>query len=169
MRRLRVVPVALAGGGVLAVAVVTLALNGGGLEQPIAFNHRLHVEEAGMGCVDCHHGALTQARATIPNIEVCGDCHIEAMTESPVEAAVVEHVEREEPIPWRKVYRVPDHVYFSHRRHAAIGEIECARCHGEMAERELPVTRPALRPTMSSCIECHEESGVTRDCITCHV
>lgn len=153
----------------LVVAGISLAAGHWAIEQPIAFNHRLHVQDMGLACVDCHRRALTGARATIPNVEVCSDCHIEALTESPAERTLIDHIERDEPIPWRKIYRVPDHVYFSHRRHTAIAEIDCERCHGAMATREQPVTHPAVRQTMESCIECHEDNGVTRDCITCHV
>lgn len=165
----RALPLVLGLVAVAAVAAgVALFAFGGTVTQPIAFNHRLHVQDQGLECTDCHRYVMTGARATIPNVEVCSDCHIEPLTESPEERTLVDYVERDEPIPWRKVYRVPDHVYFSHRRHAAIGGIECARCHGEMADRERPVTRPAVRHTMTSCIQCHEDEGVSRDCITCH-
>lgn len=154
--------------GVVVAAGLFGGMAPGPLEQPIAFNHSLHVTDLGLECVDCHRYVLTGARATIPNVDVCGDCHIEALGESAEEQRLVEFVESGEPIPWRKVYRVPDHVYFSHRRHAAIGEIECETCHGPMAERTEPVTRPAVRVTMDGCIECHEQAGVTNDCIQCH-
>lgn len=136
--------------------------------QPVAFNHNVHVEELGLECVDCHRWALVGVRATIPNIEVCADCHEEVQTESAEEARVVEYVTAGEPIPWQKVYRVPDHVFFSHRRHASIGDLGCEVCHGDMAQRVEPVTRPTWRPTMESCMECHDESGVSNDCIYCH-
>ena len=137
-------------------------------EQPIAFDHRRHVEEVGLECTECHRYATSQARATIPNIEVCGDCHAEAMTDSPEEARVVLHIEEGEPIPWRKVYWVPDHVFFSHRRHTAIAEIECATCHGEVAERHEPLTRRLVPVSMDRCMECHAESGASNDCLHCH-
>lgn len=156
------------GVGVLIAATLLWAMAPRPVTQPIAFNHSLHVGDVGLDCTECHSYVLTGARATIPNVEECGMCHAEALTESEEEQRLVAFVESGEPIPWRKVYRVPDHVYFSHRRHAAIAGIECERCHGPMAERTLPVTRPAVRLTMDACIECHDQSGVTNDCITCH-
>lgn len=154
--------------GVLAAAGLFTGLAPRPVTQPIAFNHNLHVSDLGLECVDCHRYVLTGARATIPNIDVCGECHIEALGDSLEEKRLIAFVESGELIPWQKVYRVPDHVYFSHRRHAAIGGIACERCHGNMAERTQPVSRPAVRLTMNACIECHDEAGVTNDCILCH-
>lgn len=138
------------------------------IQQPIGFNHNVHVEELGFECVDCHLYAMTSVRASIPNIENCADCHEEAQTESPEEAKLVEYIAAGEPVPWRKVYRLPDHVYFSHRRHASIGAIACEVCHGPVGDQVKPIDRPYWRPTMNNCIECHEESGVSNDCVYCH-
>jgi len=158
------------------VAVILLAVVGGvsmsliaqSVEQPIPFNHKLHVEEAGMECTDCHLYAVDGVRATIPNIDVCGECHEEPLTESEHEAQVAEHVRDGVPIPWRKVYWVPEHVYFSHRRHTAIAGIACERCHGNMSERVDPLTRPLVRLDMNECIKCHRETDVSNDCVACH-
>jgi len=138
------------------------------VDQPIAFNHQLHIEDVALDCVDCHRYVLTGARATIPNIEVCIDCHEEAQTESVEEARLVEYIQAGDPIPWRKVYRLPDHVYFSHRRHTTIGGVDCAVCHGEMSEQRLPVSRPAVRITMNRCMDCHYAEGASNDCVHCH-
>jgi hypothetical protein len=138
------------------------------VQQPIAFNHKLHVGDLGAECADCHLYAVTGVRATIPNTEVCADCHMDAQTDSAEEARLVEYIAAGEVIPWRKIYRVPEDVYFSHRRHAGIGEIECQTCHGAVAESERPVSRPAVRISMDGCIECHEEMGASNDCLHCH-
>jgi hypothetical protein len=153
---------------VLVAGGVALALVGRSVTQPIAFNHRLHVDEVGAECIDCHRYALEGARATIPNLDVCAECHEESQTDSIEEARVVEHIQEGVPILWRKIYRVPDHVYFSHRRHTAIAGIACETCHGEVATQELPLTRPLIHPTMDHCMECHEEAGASNDCVYCH-
>ena len=159
--------------GVIFAAV--LALGGAVLwaafrpiEQPIAFNHNLHVVELEMECVDCHLYALNGVRATIPNIEVCADCHDEVLSESAAEARLVEYIIDDERVPWRKIYWVPEHVYFSHRRHTKLGGVECETCHGLMGERVEPAKRPLVRITMKRCLRCHEESGVSNDCLLCH-
>jgi len=154
---------------VLAVSGMAVAkLARTSVEQPIAFNHRLHVTELGNVCTDCHLYAESGVRATIPNLEVCSFCHEEAQTDSPEEAKLVEFVQNGERIPWRKVYWVPSHVYFSHRRHTAIAGLACAECHGAMEERVLPVSEPAVPVTMDGCMDCHYEKGAPNDCLLCH-
>ncbi len=138
------------------------------VDQPLAFNHRLHVEDVGADCTDCHLYALTGVRATIPNIQSCVDCHPESLTESAEEARLIEFIEAGQPIPWKKVYWVPDHVYFSHRRHAALGEIACGVCHGPVGARDQPVTRALVEMSMDACMNCHEETDASNDCIACH-
>ncbi|MCP4228575.1 MAG: cytochrome c3 family protein [bacterium] len=44
-------------------------------EQPIAFSHRLHAGELGVGCQYCHSGAAKSRYAGIPSAEVCMNCH----------------------------------------------------------------------------------------------
>lgn len=168
---------AAAKGVLVAAALVALALVLGGavlwaarrpLEQPIAFNHALHVGQLEMDCTDCHLYAVNGVRATIPNIEVCADCHDEAASESAEETRLVEYVASGERVPWRKIYRVPEHVYFSHRRHTQLGGIECETCHGAVGEQVEPVGRPLVRLSMEHCMRCHQDSGVSNDCLLCH-
>jgi hypothetical protein len=141
---------------------------GGSARQPIPFSHRLHVEEIGAICTDCHVYAETGIRATIPNVEICAYCHTDPLTESPEEALVLDHVGSEEPIGWQKVLAMPDHVFFSHRRHTTVGGIECVVCHGAVEEADAALTRPLVRMTMDSCMSCHEEYEASNDCILCH-
>lgn len=136
--------------------------------QPIAYNHHKHIEEAGLSCFDCHARVLTHQKASIPNIEVCKDCHAEAMTESPEEKKVVGYIERNQPIPWKQVHRVPDYAYFSHRRHVTLGKVACQDCHGDVNKMTLPFTRPHTPITMGFCVDCHEKKRVTVECTACH-
>ncbi len=158
-------------GLVLVVVVVITALRSeSGVVQPIAYNHQVHVEGVGLACVDCHTRVETSARATLPTIEICQNCHAgEPVSESPEEARLIEtYLSPNVPIEWQRVYRVPDHVYFSHRRHVVGGEIECVECHGNIAEMTSPISVPAVRPTMETCTGCHRERKVTNDCLSCH-
>lgn len=137
--------------------------------QPIAYNHSLHVEQEGMVCIDCHVLAEEHTVATIPRLSICMDCHdVDPMTESSEEEKLAGYIESETEVPWGRVYEVPDHVYFSHRRHVVLGELECATCHGPVAEQETPIVMLHQELSMNWCMDCHRTRGTTNDCITCH-
>lgn len=136
--------------------------------QPILFNHKKHLEDAGLTCFDCHLRVTTHQKASLPNIAVCQNCHKEAMTSSKEEEKLVRYISKQEQIPWVQVHRVPDHAYFSHRRHVMAGKIACPECHGNVMERTLPFSRPAVEINMKFCIRCHEKKRVNTDCATCH-
>lgn len=137
------------------------------VEQPIRYNHKLHIEQ-GLECADCHTGAPAESFASIPGVETCLGCHEQPVTESREEEKIRELAQAGSGIPWMQVYEVPDHVYFSHARHVKVGKIECEQCHGEVKTREVPFTKPLVDLSMDFCIDCHRESGATEDCIACH-
>ncbi len=159
-------------GGFLIFAVLGLLLYSAGNPhapnpQPVAFNHAKHVE-MGMVCTDCHVGASDQARATLPTLETCMLCHEMALTENPEEEKLRAIAAAGGELAWNQLARVPPHVYFSHRRHVALGGLECAQCHGAMETRTEP-PEELFRPlTMDACIACHEQRKVDNDCNRCH-
>ena len=108
--------------------------------QPLKYNHQIHIESVELICSDCHIYVESMPSATIPNITMCEECHFEdPITDSPEEVKLIKYIEEQRQIPWQQIYSVPDHVYFSHRRHVAIGELDCSECHGkveEMTERD---------------------------------
>lgn len=136
--------------------------------QPIAYNHYKHVQENGMECLDCHLYAEENPRASIPNIEVCRDCHEEAISESEAELPLLNFITENKKIPWRQIYSVPDYAYFSHRRHVKLGELQCQICHGDVGNLTTPITRPVVEMKMKWCMDCHEKRGVSNDCYACH-
>lgn len=138
------------------------------INQPVAYNHYVHVNDVGMECTECHTGVENRVRATLPTIEICEDCHYEMNGETEAEAFVVAAVENSEEINWKRIYNLPDHVYFSHRRHISLGEIECAQCHGDIQDLETPPLIPQVKLTMEFCMDCHEEQKVNNDCLACH-
>lgn len=158
--------------GLAAVAVVVLAVSASSespIRQPIAYNHHVHVEGEGLICTDCHTQVEDHPVATIPEIAVCADCHdVDPLTDSPEEERLIGFIESGQDIPWQQVYSVPSHVYFSHRRHVVLGELECSTCHGAVAGFTEPVVEPVQELSMDWCMECHESSGVTNDCLACH-
>ena len=137
--------------------------------QPISYNHKVHIEEADLECIDCHIYVESMALASIPNINLCTDCHNEEpISESQEELKLIKFIEEKQNIPWKQIYSVPDHVYFSHRRHVVLGEIECSTCHGNVTELTAPAQYPYLIPSMDNCIDCHKQHKITNDCLTCH-
>ena len=139
------------------------------IAQPLAFNHKIHIENVGLNCKDCHLNVETMARASIPTFELCQNCHNEQpISNSPVEKEVLQYVAEKKEIPWVQVYSVPEQVYFSHRRHVKIGGLECSSCHGNVAVQMTPVSDQVVPVTMENCIGCHKQHKVTNDCLACH-
>lgn len=136
-------------------------------DQPVEFNHRLHVEDLGMECTDCHPHYEEQTFSGMPDRETCAFCHEEAQTESPEEAKLVRLLADGQPLEWRSLFRQPTHVFYSHRRHVKVAEMECTACHGAIAETEAPPRRVELLD-MDGCMECHDQQGVANDCTSCH-
>jgi hypothetical protein len=147
--------------------------------QPIAFNHRVHAGDNRIGCTACHgyteHGPV----AGIPSMARCVGCH-KFVKEDPKDPqltaelkALVARLQEGTAIEWVRVYRVPDHVYFTHQRHVAAG-LRCQECHGEVERME--VVRQASPLTMGWCLDCHRKKVAERpqgrahltDCLTCH-
>jgi len=151
--------------GVATAQIVLSAQQG----QPIAFNHKAHVSQ-GLDCTICHLYVREQAFATLPTIEICLMCHSAKVTDSPEEAKIREFAAKKAPLKWVRLYRLsPDAAaYFSHRRHVTLGKIECATCHGPMAERTTPPAKPLVSFSMDFCIDCHEEKKVATTCVNCH-
>lgn len=123
-----------------------------GPEQPIPFNHRFHVREIGMQCAYCHGGVQSSSVAPIPSVDLCMGCHrIVGAQLVPIQD-LRGYWDRGEPVPWERVYKVPDFVQFPHEAHLR-NEVACSECHGpvEDMDRVYPVTD--LR--MGWCLECH--------------
>jgi predicted CXXCH cytochrome family protein len=135
--------------------------------QPISYNHMLHIE-LGLECSYCHRYVMEQTFASIPAVEVCLECHEEALTDSREEEKIREFAKDGSEIPWIQVCEVPDHVFFSHRRHVSVAEIACKQCHGDVESRTEPLTRPLVDLSMDFCLDCHASSGASVDCVACH-
>ena len=136
--------------------------------RPIRFTHHKHVNEVGLSCDDCHIYVKTHPFAGLPELELCLTCHEEPQTDSPEEEKLRTFQAEGGELLWRRIYRVPDHVYFSHRRHVTLAEMECATCHGHIAERKKPPARQEIRISMERCMKCHQQENVDNDCLSCH-
>jgi hypothetical protein len=154
--------------GLLAAALVLAGGCAAEARQPIAYNHQLHVKKLELGCDTCHEGSRTGDIAGLPPVSTCSACHQELNGSSPEEKKIVEAVRAGREVAWVRLYDVPPHVYFTHRRHVAVAEIACERCHGEMRSQARPPPRALVALTMDGCLECHRQRGASRDCDACH-
>jgi len=161
----------------LLLIVVTLALGGWAFLdtfsnvgyapiQPIPFSHKLHAGTRKIPCLYCHSNAERSRHATIPSTNVCMNCHLVVRTDKPAIQQVTKLYEEGKPIPWVRVHRVPDYVYFSHRWHVARG-IACQTCHGQIQTED--VVRQAENLKMGWCISCHRQNKASQECNTCHM
>lgn len=160
------------------IAGATLVQSRYAPEQPIAFPHDLHAGTNQIPCMYCHSYADRSSSAGIPAVEVCAGCHVTAVGVVPPEEAqaaflrdnpevtkLLVHWQRQEPIPWVRVYDLPDHAHFPHMRHVNAG-LECQECHGPV--QEMPVVEKYASLQMGWCIDCHREREVRTDCTVCH-
>lgn len=154
--------------GLVLVALPLLARGSRGIEQPIAFNHRKHTQDLQLSCSFCHTQVVTGVHAGLPDAQTCATCHRALQGESEESARTTELISQGDPLYFNKLFRLADHVFYSHRRHVGLAGLECTNCHGEIAHTERPPFRPLVKLTMDYCLRCHEEQGVTGDCIACH-
>lgn len=146
-----------------------LAFNPGGrVVQPIQFNHQKHVKGAGLECSTCHQYYAEHQHSGLPDLKLCTTCHQQPITKSPEERTLITLAANPSPPVFRKLFRLPDHAYYSHRRHVTVGRLTCDTCHGAIADSTAPPPRPLVRITMATCTDCHTRQSVQTDCTACH-
>jgi hypothetical protein len=153
---------------VVVIATPLLARRHSAVPQPIAFNHRKHTQELQLTCDFCHQYVGTSAHSGLPDQETCAMCHSTPQGDSEEAARLTELLEAGEPLSFRKLFGLPSHVFYTHRRHVTLGEVDCADCHGDIANTERPPKRPLVKVDMDFCMDCHDEREVTNDCNGCH-
>jgi hypothetical protein len=172
---------------VLGLLVVGLAVWGvwsllaePAVSQPIQFPHKTHLEF--LECTDCHDRATKGLAAGRPSTETCLTCHSGGEAESPELKKLQAFGEKGQEIPWKRVWRLPSHVFFPHRTHVLVAKVKCQTCHGPMETLDRPPARPLRTLSMDDCISCHEkweqkgaktlkasvERRISTDCNTCH-
>jgi hypothetical protein len=159
-------------------------------EQPIDFNHQVHMDAVSDGCQSCHFYREDGTFAGVPTLAQCSECHESAQTEDPNEVKFVdEYVTPGKEVPWLIYARQPDCVFFSHAAHK---EMECKTCHGDIGESTSLKPYEENRITgysrdiwgdniggfgkntwdsmkMDDCAACHErETGSKGPCFQCH-
>ena len=158
--------------------------------QPINFPHNVHVDTYKIDCQYCHADARRSEYAGIPSVERCIGCHkIIGAQDNPEIRKIQQYAEKGTPIPWVRVFKIPEFTYFTHKPHVLAG-LACQRCHGPVQQmrivgartgpslvndlQNLVGLRPASRPlTMGWCVDCHREQNAMGrraplDCVACH-
>ena len=92
-------------------------------------------------------------------------CHENLKKHSPSARKLAGFAKENKPIPWVRIYRIPDYVFFSHAKHAS-AKVECAACHGPIEQREL-LTKE-MPTDMMTCLDCHRSLGASVQCNLCH-
>ncbi len=144
--------------------------------QPIAFSHKLHAGTMQIDCKYCHTGVTVSPHATIPALSICMNCHTIARKNKPEIIKLTKYYEEGVALPWKRVHRLPDYVYFNHSVHVNKG-IDCANCHGNVASMD--VISQVSDFTMAACLNCHRNAptilanvpGIKKgpdNCWTCH-
>jgi hypothetical protein len=122
--------------------------------QPVQFDHRHHVRDDHIDCRYCHTTVETAASAGIPATELCLNCHSQVWNKSPLLDQVRGSWFSGKPIPWVRVHRVPDFVYFNHSIHVNKG-VGCVECHGRVDE--MAAVEQIQPLTMGWCLDCHRD------------
>jgi len=120
--------------------------------QPIPFSHQQHAGDMHIACQYCHTGVESSRHAGIPAAGICMNCHRVAAVDSLGVAHLRRLYDQGEPVPWKRIHRLPDFVYFAHDIHVA-ADIDCAACHGGIARMQ--VVRQVHPLSMGSCLQCH--------------
>lgn len=126
--------------------------------QPVPFSHKIHAGQLGLDCRYCHSFVDASSHSNVPTNQTCFNCHGPGKgnirSNSPKLEMVVKANETGKSIPWVKVHKAPDYVYFNHSAHLNRG-ISCVSCHGKINEME--VVRHDQPQSMGWCLECHRE------------
>jgi hypothetical protein len=133
--------------------------------QPLPFSHRAHIALS-LKCVECHPTVAQSPTAGMPPESLCMNCHVSVKTDSRVIAALTAFFKRKEPVPWVRLYRLPDFVSFSHKRHFGKAQVACSACHGEVKGQDVLAKEKPIG--MQSCMACHDKRKANNNCDACH-
>jgi hypothetical protein len=147
--------------------MVAGALHGAAPEQPLPFSHKVHTADAKLVCQDCHPTpAKFGAEMGFPPASKCMACHILIAKDKPAIRKLAEMASAKQAIPWVRVYRLEDFVFFDHRYHL-MNQAKCQDCHGPVEKHDV-VTDSLGATKMVFCQGCHVKTHASAGCTTCH-
>jgi hypothetical protein len=184
-------------GAVLLAVLVFLALSSWSRQpavaqasvQPINFPHNVHVQTYKIDCQYCHADARRSEYAGLPSVTRCMGCHKITAADRPEIKKLAEYAAKSEPVPWVRVFKVPEFTHFPHKPHVR-ADLACQTCHGPVERMRVvgASTGPRLRNdlqrlvglrtsppplSMGWCVDCHRAENAKGkkaplDCVTCH-
>ncbi|HEY1950944.1 MAG TPA: cytochrome c3 family protein [Bryobacteraceae bacterium] len=149
---------------ILIHLLVTGIMFAAAIEQPLPFSHKQH-STLGLKCQECHANAGGREHMGFPATSKCMACHVLIAKEKPDIKKLAEYAKSKDPIPWKRVYQLPDYVFFSHGTHLA-ANAKCETCHGAVTEQAVIVKTTSR--FMPGCVSCHQRHNASADCGTCH-
>ena len=136
-----------------------------GPEQPLPYSHKAHVA-LGLTCRVCHVNPDPRGLMTFPPAALCMGCHQTVAADRPPIQQLAAFAASSRPVPWVRVYKLPDYVYWRHATHLD-AQVACAECHGPVPERDV-IAQETNVVTMAGCLSCHYKRQVFTDCADCH-
>jgi hypothetical protein len=133
--------------------------------QPLPYSHKTHVK-LGLDCRLCHVNPDSGRLMTFPPTTLCMACHQTTAADRPSIQKLAALAASGKPIPWVRVYQLPDYVWWQHGTHLR-PDVTCADCHGPVAERDV-IAQETNIVSMAGCLSCHNKRQVFTDCKDCH-
>jgi hypothetical protein len=135
-------------------------------EKPFAFSHRLHVEDQGLGCTDCHTKVEKADDPGMPNAKQCALCHADIDAQKPPEKQIGQLFEKDKFKAHLYSAQDKSEIVFSHQKHAA-RDSDCMACHAAAAKSD--AVSADMKLSMESCQKCHaERKKGPSECAGCH-
>jgi hypothetical protein len=137
-----------------------------GPQQPIYFSHRIHAGVKEINCRFCHPYVERSEHAGLPPVEKCFFCHEYVIPKHPEIVKEKEYYLAKKPVPWVRIFILPDFVFFRHQPHILWAKLDCSHCHGDVKTMDRLST---VKFEMGFCIGCHRKLGAQLDCwLACH-
>lgn len=128
----------------------------------LKFSHKLHIEDAGMACSDCHGMVSESEKAddrNFPEKDICATCHDVNSEDN----CTLCHVDMENLQSFENPKRS---YFFNHKVHVTTEEMGCESCHSGI--EKVDMGDGAKIPSQENCNTCHNGLKATMECLVCH-
>lgn len=122
--------------------------------QPIYFSHRIHAGVKQINCRFCHPYVERSRNAGLPSVQKCFYCHNWVIPNHPQIQVEKQHLETNTPVPWKRIFYLPDFVFFRHQPHVLWRGLDCSNCHGDVKSQDR-LQRVDFQ--MGFCLNCHRK------------